>query len=182
MNIDIFVGEDRNFGENKLYVDLVPNSCWFTNVRYCVKPGDWILIRKIVYKRIGYICECCKIDCIKYKIPIEAHERWSYNYITFTQKLERIIGLCKKCHMTTHIGFAKISGKEDEALEHLKKVRNFNLEELKEHVDIAYSIWNERNQYEWVLDLDIIISNGFEIVKPIGFAERKNVVNQKIKL
>ena len=28
-------GEDRSFGSG-LFVDLVPSSCWFTNVRSCV--------------------------------------------------------------------------------------------------------------------------------------------------
>lgn len=181
-NSFVLNGEDRNFGSSDLYVDLIPNSCWFTNVRYCIKSSDWNKIRKIVYNRIDYICECCKINCLESKIPIEAHERWSYDYTTRTQKLERIIGLCKLCHQSTHIGFAKINGKEAEALEHLKKVRNFNFEELKEHVDIAYAIWRERNQYVWALDLGLITSNGYEIVKPVETSERKNISNQKINL
>jgi hypothetical protein len=32
-------GEDRTFGSG-LFVDLVPWSCWFTNVRSCVDPHD----------------------------------------------------------------------------------------------------------------------------------------------
>src|SRR5699024_3798561 len=37
---DPLPGEDRSFGTG-LYVDLVPSSCWFTNVRYCVSAKDW---------------------------------------------------------------------------------------------------------------------------------------------
>jgi hypothetical protein len=33
-------GEDRTFGGG-LFVDLVPASCWFTNVRSCVDQRDW---------------------------------------------------------------------------------------------------------------------------------------------
>ena len=32
---DLLPGEDRSFGSG-LFVDLVPGSCWFTNVRSCV--------------------------------------------------------------------------------------------------------------------------------------------------
>lgn len=177
-----FIGEDRKFGGSELYVDLVPSSCWFTNVRYCVEPSDWDIIRKKVYSRINYTCECCFRNCIKEKIPIEAHERWDYDYSTHTQKLVRLIGLCKQCHLVTHIGFARISGKEQEALEHLKKVRGFNLEELKEHVDIAYAMWIERNQYLWEMDLSIITSNGFKIINPIEKNNRINIVENKLNI
>ena len=179
-NLQSFIGEDRNFGGSNLYVDLIPSSCWFTNVRYCVRPRDWDVIRKIVYERTDYKCECCQIDCIKEKIPIEAHERWDYDFTTGTQKLVRLIGLCKRCHQSTHFGFAKICGKEEEASTHIKKIRNFNLEELKEHIDTAWSIWVERNQYEWKLDLSIITSNGFDIIKPVGKEERKQIADEKL--
>lgn len=175
-----FEGEDRNFGGSELYVDLIPNSCWFTNVRFCVEPSDWNKIRKKVYSRINYICECCYVNCIEKKIPLEAHERWNYDYSTSTQKLVRLIGLCKPCHQSTHIGYAKIIGKEEEALEHLKNVRNFNLEEVKEHVDIAYAIWNERNQYEWNLDLSLITVNGYKLINFVDKSDRKNISKKKI--
>lgn len=177
-----FIGEDRNFGGSELYVDLVPSSCWFTNVRYCVELSDWNIIRKKVYSRINYTCECCFRNCIKEKIPIEAHERWEYNYSTQTQKLVRLIGLCKPCHLVTHIGFARISGNEEEALEHLKKVRGFNMEELQEHIDIAHAMWIERNQYSWNLDLSLITSNGFKIINPIEKNNRINIVEKKLNL
>lgn len=35
-----FIDEDRSFGNLTSYVDLVPSSCWFTNIRYCVRPED----------------------------------------------------------------------------------------------------------------------------------------------
>lgn len=175
-----FIGEDRTFGGSELYVDLIPKSCWFTNVRYCVRPEDWDKIRKIVYSRARYKCECCGIYCIKNKIPIEAHERWDYNYDTNTQKLVRLIGLCKLCHSTTHFGLSRMNGMEEKVSNHLKKVRNFNFEELKEHIDVAYAIWLERNNLEWNLDLDLITSNGFEIVKPVKIEDRKNISLEKI--
>ena len=175
-----FIGEDREFGGSDLYVDLVPKSCWFTNVRYCVNSDDWNIIRKQVYSRTRYTCECCLINCFQEKIPIEAHERWEYDYLTRTQKLVRLVGLCKPCHQVTHFGFAISNGKEVEAFEHFKKVRNFSTEQAKEHIDIAYAIWNERNQYEWDLDLSLIISNGFEVVKPVYKSDRKNIMEDKL--
>ena len=175
-----FIGEDRTFGGSELYIDLIPKSCWFTNVRYCVRPEDWDIIRKKVYSRTRYKCECCGFNCIKNKSPIEAHERWEYNYETKTQKLVRLIGLCKLCHSTTHFGLSRMNGMEQKVSNHLKTVRNFNIEELKEHIDVAYTIWLERNNLEWNLDLDLITSNGFEIIKPVKIEDRKNISFEKL--
>ena len=36
--IECLKGEDHNFGGNILFIDLIPNSCWFTNVRSSVHP------------------------------------------------------------------------------------------------------------------------------------------------
>lgn len=175
-----FIGEDRNFGGSELYVDLIPSSCWFTNVRYCVESSDWDIIRKRVYSRINYTCECCLKNCFKNKVPIEAHERWMYDYSTYTQKLVRLIGLCKQCHLSTHMGFARINGKEQEALSHLKKVRNFTSDELNEHVNVAYAIWTEKNQFIWNLDLSLITSNGFRIINPVEKNDRKNISDNNL--
>ena len=174
------IDEDRNFGGNELYIDLIPRSCWFTNVRYCIKKKDWDILRKTIYQRVDYKCECCGIDCKKEKIQIEAHERWDYNYTYKIQKLVRLIALCKNCHMATHYGFAKISGKEKEAFNHLLKVKGCNVKELNEHINLAYTLWTERNQYDWTLNLELISKNNFEIVKPVKKEERRKIAEKKI--
>ena len=51
-------GEDRTFGAG-LFVDMVPRSCWFTNVRSCVSQQDWERLRRMVTVRAGQRCEVC---------------------------------------------------------------------------------------------------------------------------
>ncbi len=46
---------------------------------------------------------------------------------------------------------------------HIKKINNFNDEELTEHIKNAYEIWNNRNKIKWILDFSIITNSGFEI-------------------
>ena len=156
-------GEDRNYGGNDLFVDLIPKSCWFKNVRTSVARKDWDILRKHIYSRVNYICECCGIDTKNNKIQLEAHERWHYNKTDKIQKLVRLIALCKNCHISTHIGFADICGVYNKAFNHLKKVRNDNSEDCNLHVEKAYKLWDERNQYKWELDISLIIDNGFSI-------------------
>jgi len=44
-------GEDRSFGSG-LFVDLVPSSCWFTNVRSCVDRRDWERLRRMGHESL----------------------------------------------------------------------------------------------------------------------------------
>ena len=174
------IGEDRNFGGNDLFVDLIPSTCWFTNVRSCIHPSDWDRVRKYVYERVNNCCECCGVDTKKEKIQLEAHERWYYDKENETQKLMRIIALCSNCHQTTHIGLAGIKGKSDEAKQHLCKVRKFTLEECEKHIKEAFSIWNERNKFDWELDLTLITSNNIKLSNTVNKDERKHIANKTL--
>jgi hypothetical protein len=154
------VGEDRNFGSNELYVDLIPKTTYYKNVRSIFTKEDWNIIRHHIYKRVNYKCECC--GCYRNKY-LEAHERWSYNEETKIQKLERIIALCKLCHKSVHYGHSK----KDiiKINEHLKKIKKINDEELKIHIKEAKELRNKRNKINWELDCSIISNSGFEIKK-----------------
>lgn len=167
------IGENRNYGGNKLYIDLIPKFCWFTNVRYCIQSNDWNRIRKHVYERVNYKCECCGI----YTKNIEAHERWHYYKSTKTQKLMRIIALCKMCHMATHIGLTNLCGKYKKAINHLKSVRNFTNKEVLEHEKNSYKILYERNKIEWDLDISLITNNGIKLKNHL--IEKNNKINRK---
>ena len=147
----ILKGEDRIYGGNDLFVDVIPTSCWFTNVRSSISRKDWDRVRKHVYERVNFICECCNINTkehVKFT-RLEAHERWDYDNITKVQKLMRLIALCHECHEATHMGLAQIRDREVEAKNHLKKVRNFSDDECTLHIKDAFDTWRERNKYEW---------------------------------
>ena len=167
----ILTGEDRSYGGNELFVDLIPYTCWFKNVRSSTHSSDWDRLRNHVYSRVNYTCECCHIKTHK----IEAHERWHYDDDTKTQKLVRLVALCPMCHRTTHIGMAGKIGKGSEALEHLKKVRNFTHEEALEHKKEAFRVWRERNGITWKLDLSLLTNNNIKL-KKMKVSPKKNVM------
>ena len=153
------IGEDRDFGGNLLFVDLIPSSCWFTNVRSCVHPSDWNLLRKYVYSRANNQCECCHSS----SHGIEAHERWEYNNEIKIQKLVRLVALCTCCHEVTHIGLSGIRGKSEETKKHLKKIRNFSSDDFNQHVSEAFFLFEERSRFEWTLDLTLLTNNGIKL-------------------
>ena len=57
------VGEDRYYGGNVLYKDLIPSTTWFNNVRSSISSNSWDKLRHKIYERVDYKCECCGIDC-----------------------------------------------------------------------------------------------------------------------
>ena len=50
------IGEDRDFGGNELFIDLVPRSCWFTSIRSSIVKSDWDRLRKYIFSRAGNKC------------------------------------------------------------------------------------------------------------------------------
>ena len=174
--ISEIIGEDRTFGGNDLFVDLIPTSCWFTNARSCIHPGDWDRVRKFVYTRAGNQCECCQKPG-----RLEGHERWSYDEIGKIQKLHRLIALCPECHETTHIGLADIKGRKGIAKKHLMAVRNFTEAQADEHIKEAFQIWRDRNTIDWQLDLSILENTGIKLVKPVKQQERRKIASKELQ-
>ena len=168
---DLLPGEDRTFGSG-LFVDLIPTTCWFTNVRSCVAPRDWERIRRMVTRRAGYTCEACgAAENRADRRWLEAHERWKYDHRASTQSLRRLVCLCADCHRVTHYGLAEVQGTAEQALQHLMSVNELDLPNAKRHVAIAFDYWRARSRRTWTLDLSILTRQGIELASPTG-AER----------
>lgn len=138
----------------KLTIELVPQTCWYSNVRSNVTKKEWDRLRKLSYQAAGHKCEICK--GVGPKHPVECHEIWQYE--NGIQKLEKLISLCPSCHEVKHIGRSQIVGKGEKALKHLSKVNNISIEEANEYIKEASIIWNKRSQQEWELDISYLDS------------------------
>lgn len=163
---DLFPGEDRAFGSG-LFVDLIPRSCWFTNVRSAVVPADWDRLRRHVYQRARSRCEVCGVSG-----RLEAHERWFYDPSGPTQTLRRLIALCPGCHETTHMGLAQIRGRADIARPHLMAVNRWGAKKADAHIEAAFAVWADRNTLVWALDLSMLEQAGIGIRYPVMAADR----------
>ncbi len=160
-------GEDRGFGGNHLFVDLVPQSCWFTNVRSCIDTTSWARLSRLTRERANHRCEICgAMAKPASKVYLEAHERWDYNPTTSTQALRRIITLCTLCHLVTHWGYARVSGREHLARKHFQAVSKMDDHAIDQHVIDAFEVWKRRSQRAWQLDLSILSLAGLVSVKP----------------
>ncbi|MGW7283920.1 DUF5710 domain-containing protein [Streptomyces sp. NPDC054847] len=178
---DLLPGEDRSLGQG-LFVDLVPSSCWFTNVRSCVAPKDWERLRRMITARAGQRCEACgATQDRETKRWLEAHERWTYDDERRVQTLRRLICLCTHCHTVTHFGFAQVRGLEDVALSHLMAVTGMTKAEAREHVEAAFEIWHARSQRSYSLDLSMLTNAGITLSGPPEANERDRIAQTTLR-
>ncbi|MHA6798657.1 exonuclease domain-containing protein [Bounagaea algeriensis] len=177
---DLLPGEDRSFGSG-LFVDLVPSTCWFTNVRSCVSGKDWERLRRMITRRAEHRCEVCgrgqDRDSGRW---LEAHERWSYDDAARTQTLRRLICLCTDCHAATHFGYAQVRGRDEEALRHLCSVTGLSEQDANEHVQAAFELWSKRSAITWELDLSILTNVGVTITPPPQAEDRAEIAHEEL--
>lgn len=143
-------GEDREFGGNAFYVDLVPVSAHFTSLRTCLTPPDWKAISQYVIQRAGRKCEICGSE-----EKLEAHERWRFNTETQRQDVARLLCVCKKCHLGIHHSLAGIIGMRREIDAHIMVVTGWDEETLSAHVKERAGIHGQLSKQKYVVDLSM---------------------------
>ncbi len=139
------------FSVPKLTVELVPKTCWYSNVRSHVSKKTWDILRKSAYKNASYLCEICGGKGPKH--PVECHECWHYDEDEKTQLLLGLMALCPNCHIVKHLGLAFIEGKDDIAYEQLQHVNGWGFQKTEKYVEQVFEVWQLRSQHEWELDI-----------------------------
>lgn len=134
--------------EYKLRFGLVPDGCWYTNLRSALPKEVWDRIRRAAYARAGGRCCICGAAG-----RLEAHEVWSYDDNKHIQKLEDVIAVCPACHEVIHIGRTSLMGREKEAQAHFMKVNGATQSEYHAALDQANREHAERSRHEWVTDI-----------------------------
>lgn len=135
----------------QLTVELVPKTCWFSNVRDHVDQETWDVLRKDAYRKANNVCSICGGKGNRW--PVECHEIWHYDDEKHIQTLEGLIALCPNCHEVKHIGLAGVRGRANIAEAHLAKVNGWTKEQVSSYLEGVWEVWFERSRYEWELDL-----------------------------
>lgn len=134
----------------KLNFELVPDSCWYSNLRSILSPAQWDMIRKDAYARAGGKCMICGAPTRR----LEAHERWEYDENNAVQKLADVVAVCHSCHEVIHIGRTSLLGGEERACAHFMKVNGCTYSEYRKALGEANENHRRRNKIpEWKLDL-----------------------------
>ncbi len=133
-----------------LKIELMPDGCWKNNLRTCLPKEAWEYIKADVKEKASGKCAICG----RRTKFLEAHEKWSYDINTGTQKLEDVIAVCKDCHSVIHIGRTSLKGDIERAENHYMKVNGASYPELRKALGKANELHAELNKVsEWKLDL-----------------------------
>lgn len=138
----------------KLSIELVPSTCWFSNLRSVLTPVQWKMVKTSAYKKAKYLCEICGGHGPKW--PVEAHEMWIYDDKKKIQTLDRIIALCPSCHEVKHMGFAAINGRDGIATEHMMHINQWSEETAIDYIKYQFDIWDWRSNFQWKTDLSCL--------------------------
>ncbi len=130
----------------KLSVELVPKTCWFSNVRALVSREVWDRLRKETYRKAGYVCEVCGA-----KGRLECHEVWEYDDKNKLQILRDLVALCPSCHEVKHFGLATARGRDKTARRHLAKINGWTDQEVDDYLAEVWQVWHERSAHDWKL-------------------------------
>ncbi len=135
----------------RLTIELVPQTCWFSNVRSEVSPADWDRLRKRTAAHAENHCQICGGRGPKW--PVECQELWDYDDARRVQTLTGLLALCPACHEVKHMGFANFRGRGDIAARHLAKVNGWAAPEAERYIAEQFAVWERRSHFQWALDL-----------------------------
>ena len=144
----------------KLTIELVPQTCWFSNLRKVLTQSEWDKVRKYTYKLSeDHSCMICGTKEGK----LNAHEIWEYDEENHIQKLIGLIALCDDCHMVKHIGFAQLNGMYVDALLKFCEVNKCDRTQFHKALGIARKQHYRRSKItDWKLDISYLKKIGFE--------------------
>jgi 5-methylcytosine-specific restriction endonuclease McrA len=150
----------------KLAIELVPTTCFWSNVRSTVKAKDWDKIRFITYAEANHTCEICGENGIDqgYRHRVECHEIWKYDDRRKIQKLIGLIALCPKCHIVKHFGRATATGNQGMAMKRLQEINNWSHKDAVTYLATSYEQQKERSRHQWMLDISLLSNNPYDII------------------
>ncbi len=136
-----------------LKIELVPDGCWYSNLRAVLSAKEWNYIKAKAKERAGGKCAICG----KKTNYLDAHEQWSYDEKKGVQKLIGIIAVCKDCHSVIHIGRTSLVGNIEKAENHYLKVNGATYAEYRAALKKANEEHRRRNEVsEWSLDISYL--------------------------
>ena len=153
ISVKINLNKKYNFMQNKKYklnFELVPDSCWYSNLRSMLSPSQWGAVRRKVCAEANGRCMICGAPSKR----LEAHEQWEYDEGSCTQRLVRIVAVCPACHAVIHIGRTQLKGDARAAEDHFMQVNGCSYAEMRAAIGKANADHIRRNAVpEWKLDI-----------------------------
>jgi hypothetical protein len=141
-------------GLPKLRVELVPSTCWLSNVRSLMVRSGWKRLATLIAEHGGRCCEVCRGRGRQH--AVECHEVWLYDDRRRVQTLMRLQALCPRCHRVKHLGRTMNLGYGEQACVWLARVNGWDAATTNGYVDAVFDQWLRRSRVQWTLDLTVL--------------------------
>lgn len=145
----------------KLTAELVPSTCWWSNLRSNMPSEEWAKCKAFVRRRSGDRCELCGGRGPKW--PVECHEVWGYDDVTHVQSLDGLIALCPPCHQVKHIGRTELVGGLEAAKNRLMVANGWSRGDVEAYLEGVWEVWAQRSAHQWTLDASWLTTIGVAV-------------------
>lgn len=153
-----------------LSIELVPRTCWFSNLRSELPAHSWRALSSLVIKRVGRGCQtpgCTNTPgMLRGYGTAHCHERWRYDDGEWEQVLEGLVVLCWRCHEVKHFGYAVATGNGDRAFRWFCRRNHLSPEEASEILQREFAVWAIRSRHAWTLDISWLERQGLRYRTP----------------
>jgi 5-methylcytosine-specific restriction endonuclease McrA len=134
-----------------LEVEMVPRTCFFSNLRSNLRSKDWQKLRMMSIANANGRCQIC--GSLNHGRSLECHEIWFYDEDNGVQRLTGLLALCRECHRAKHMALAREMGWEDAARRHLLRINRWTHTQLNFYLEEAFELFEHRSQMTWKLDI-----------------------------
>lgn len=144
-----------------LPIELIPSTSWGASLANLLQATTWNEIRRSVIEHYGGHCQVC--GHLKNGASVEVHEVWDYHMDRKVdgmrvQKLVGLMSLCKACHLSMHLGFSRMRGREDTAAYRLADINGWSMAEFEQVENWIWANYEIRSRSRWALDVSLVAS------------------------
>lgn len=133
---------------------MLPRSTYGSSLRTVIEPNGWQRLRHAAGRTTGGACAWCGEVTLGTRWRTwETHEVWIFDLATKRQTLEAVVPLCRTCHLTQHVGYARREGLEGEVVARIMRLNRWSHIETAQAVAAAEHLASVRGRTSWDLDL-----------------------------
>jgi hypothetical protein len=133
---------------------MLPRSTYGSSLRTIIDPSGWRRLRRAAGRTTGGACAWCGAVALAGRWRTwETHEVWTFDIATKRQVLAAVLPLCRTCHLTQHIGYARREGLEGHVVAKAMHLNRWSHDETAWAIAEAEHLASRRGRTAWDLDL-----------------------------
>jgi len=152
--------------ESRLVPEMIPKALFRRSVYRTVKRSVWDNeIRARVIEEANQTCAYCGA---RYEKGMFCHEEWKYMDKTHVARLVGFKLVCRDCSNAIHYGKSSTLGIQGKVEEHLAKVNDISMDEVKKLVREAVDVWIIRSGIQdWRIEIDEALIEDYPVLADV---------------